>query len=194
MKATSWVLNVLMALFGAALYLWAGVEWSQSAWARAGLKFDQGWLLIAILISQVTTIRLAGARLGRRRWAQILLTCLGAFALEAVTDRFFVGFTRQPSRHGLIRFASFAQIFLIYVLSWIVLFPYEQFIGSPPEHRPPWPVLVRITGAAIALAVVSGTIWSLRTTSPDAMTPSVTGFRGQPSLSTRISRSESFTR
>jgi len=74
------LMSILIVLMGGAVYLWAGLEWSQST-ARAGLEFDQGWLLVAVLVSQSIAIRLGSEEMRRTKWARLIPAAIGGFAL-----------------------------------------------------------------------------------------------------------------
>lgn len=163
MKILSWIINILIVLVGAGIYLWAGIIWSK--WSNGRLEFDQGWLLIALLLSQLFTSRVSGGKLDRQKWLRTIPTALAGFALEGLSDHLFLQLTKQPSRSHVIAFAVSTCLFLIYIVVWIVAFPYEEFFGpDTTKERHPWKRLVRLAGVLIAVVIVSGTVWSFYVT------------------------------
>jgi len=159
MNGFRWAINLLFVVIGGAIYLWVGIEWSRSAWARGGLEFDQGWLLVALLVSQSIATSVAPSTTRHTRWLRIGATAAGGFGLEAVADHFFVVVRTQPERTGLAYFIVFALAFILYVIAWIIIFPYEASFGPVSQKvHGPWRMRVFITGVLVAATIVGGTI------------------------------------
>jgi hypothetical protein len=161
MKIIDWLIRILTLLFCGAIYLWAGIKWSQSTGARGGLAFDQGWLLVALLISQSIAIRLGGGMLGRRKWLRLIPASLVGFALEGLSDHLFLRLKDQPSKNLAVAFAVFASLFLVNVVAWIVVFPYEGIFGPfAARGAQLWQRQVRFMGILVATICICGAGWS----------------------------------
>lgn len=160
MKIFDRLIKILIVLLCGAIYLWTGIKWSLGTGAISGLAFDQGWLLVALLISQSIAIRLGGGKLGRRRWLRMILAALVGFALEGISDHLFLQLKQQPSITSAIEFAAFASLFLVYIVAWIIIFPYEELSsGVAASQGQSWRGRVRVMGIFIAIFSICGAGW-----------------------------------
>jgi hypothetical protein len=151
--------KILVVLIGAGIFLWAGVEWSQSKSSRGGLEFDQGWLLIAVALSQFTISRFASEKLSKQKWQRIIPMAAVGFVLEGLSDRLFIRLRDEPSRDHVIAFAVFACLFLVYLVTWIVVYPYEGFfVPVLSEEKQSRQRLSRAVGALVAVIIISGAL------------------------------------
>jgi hypothetical protein len=160
MKLFDTFLNILIALLGGACLLLIGVGWSRSSSSISGSEFDQGWLVAALFVSQAGTVRLSGGKLRRQEWLLIIPACLTSFALEALSDHFFLRLQAQPTRNRAIEFALLASLFLTNIVTWIVIFPYQEFLRAGSDRDGgPRVGMVRAAGASIAAVCAIGAVW-----------------------------------
>ena len=158
------VMNVFLVICGGIVYFWVGAEWSKLEWFRGGSKFDQGWLLIAVLVSQAISSTVSEGPERRRIsvWIRTLPAAVPGFALIAISDHLYSALAREPQTQRLRLYATLETSFLLYILIWAMWFPYEKGFGPEPhEDRRRWRRIVCVLGVLVALITVAGTFHAL---------------------------------
>lgn len=182
-------INVGIALVALGLYLFVGVMWSRSAFDRGALRFDLGWLVVAVVVSRLVAIRTAGDPLTWKQLFGLALRAGPGFLFEAAADYSLSRYRSTSDNMWVILFAVFSCALLLFAISWIAAFPYERTFGPTPRKQDgiSWRTTVWVTGAALAAVLILGSVRPfLMFPGSDSSGPLVTGLESWLYLSSLL--------